>query len=769
MSNSQHHVEAAGQHGPQQRETDLEQVYVTRLYDRLDVLRGRTAEQLHEVLRRGSAGTHQARSERDALATAHGERLAQLSAVEHGLCFGRLDRGDGSRFYVGRVGLSDDDYEAMLVDWRAPVARPFYSATPAAPDGAVLRRHIRTRGRSVVAVDDDPLDLAALDQTARQSLNGEAALLASLADDRTGRMADIVATIQVEQDRIIRSDLSGVLVVQGGPGTGKTVVALHRVAYLLYTHRHRLARRGVLVVGPNPTFLHYIDQVLPALGETEVLLSTVGRLFPGVVATGTEPAPVAAVKGDPRMAAVVRAAVRNRQWIPDRSLSVTVDGDVLRLDRATCERARGRARRSRQPHNQARPIFEREILTALARQMAGRSVRGALDGADLADLRTELAEEPAVRVALDRMWPRLSPQRLLVELYASAKRLFAATTGFTEAERALLHRESAPDGPNWTPADVPLLDEAAELLGDDSAGPTSAAHQAEREWREQVAYARQVLDNLALDEVIHINPELLADQYRGAPARETVAERAEADRTWTFGHVIVDEAQELSPMAWRMLMRRCPGRSMTVVGDLAQSAGPAGARSWAELLDPHAAGHWRLERLTLNYRTPVEIMAVAADVLASVDPTCQPPVSVRSGGTTPWSSRVGPDGLAAELARVLVTETAALSGGRLAVLAPDSRLTEVAEAVAAALPDASVGYGQASLDAPVAVLSVAEAKGLEFDGVVVVEPADMLDASPRGGADLYVALTRATRRLGVVHTGELPVVLAGCQPLVRPA
>src|SRR3954470_17244521 len=266
-----------------------EQAYVAVLYARLDELRERTGRALDSVRRQEATGTHQNRSERDSFATLHEDRLAQLWAVEAGLCFGRLDRVEGDRLYIGRLGLSDDEQEQLLVDWRTPAAQAFYRATALHPEGVVRRRHLRTKAREVLGVDDEVLDLTAVSEADRATLNGEAALLAALSASRTGRMGDIVATIQAEQDRVIRSELDGVLVVQGGPGTGKTAVALHRAAYLLYTYRQQLEKRGVLVVGPNSPFLNYISQVLPSLGETGVLLNTVGELYPGLKAVGSEP------------------------------------------------------------------------------------------------------------------------------------------------------------------------------------------------------------------------------------------------------------------------------------------------------------------------------------------------------------------------------------------------------------------------------------------------------------------------------------------------
>src|SRR5215216_5421057 len=464
-------------------ELEQEQAYVSMLYRRLDTLRERAQAELERALRYEGGGNVQAQVDRDAFVARHGGRLAQLAAAEHGLCFGRLDRADGSHLYIGRLGLLDDDREPLLVDWRAPAAQPFYRATWANRDGVVRRRHLRTRGREVLGIEDDVLDLESLSDAERDDLSGEAALLAGLTASRTGRMADIVATIQDEQDRIIRAGLGGVLVVQGGPGTGKTAVALHRAAYLLYTHRQRLSRRGVLVVGPNPTFLRYIEQVLPSLGETDVLLSTVGGLFPGVEAAAEEPLEVAAVKGDPRMVEVLAAAITDRQRVPDEDVVVEVGGQRLVLDRATAERARERARATGEPHNQARTTVRREVVEALTDQL-------------VAALTRELPGHPAVRSALDRFWPKLTAQRLVGDLLTSAERLATAGAALEPAERDLLRRPAPAGGDPaiaWTLADVPLLDEAAALLGDDGARARRAEDRQAEQDRAELAYAREVL------------------------------------------------------------------------------------------------------------------------------------------------------------------------------------------------------------------------------------------------------------------------------------
>jgi len=746
------------------------------LYGRLDDLRNRASGRLANVLRE-TGGTHQARSEREVFSVMYAQQLSQFDAAENGLCFGRLDFHNGERRYIGRIGIHDDsgDYKQLLMDWRADAARPFYLATAASPADVRRRRHIKTRGRTVVSVDDEILDLAAADPARHEGLTGESALLAALSASRTGRMRDIVETIQAEQDHIIRSDLAGVLVVQGGPGTGKTAVALHRAAYLLYTYRRQLTKRGVLVIGPNATFLRYIGQVLPSLGETSVLLSTVAELYPGLHAIGGEPPATAAIKGRLAMAGVVAAAVRDRQQVPARPVEVLVDREALRLTPAVCARARERARRSRRPHNQARQVFARELTEALTQQLAARigaNVLGEgnlLSQADLDDMRRELRAEESVRALIERLWPILTPQQLLAELFSSEDRLASAAPRLAKAERAALLRD--PDS-DWTPADVPLLDEAAELLGEDGRAARAAA---ERRRRSEEDYARGVLDILSRD--LEDDPEILmgadlVDASRLAERQEdeeylTAAERAAGDRTWAFGHVIVDEAQELSEMAWRMLMRRCPSRSMTIVGDIAQTGSLAGAASWASVLDRYQGDRWRLAGLTINYRTPAEIMAVAADVLAAIDPALDLPRSVRDTGFVPWRLGAAPGDLVDRLAEAAAKQAARRGDGQLGVIVPADRLDELGKAVVAAVPGATVGE-HSELERPVVVLTVEQAKGLEFDTVLIGDPAGILAESPRGHSDLYVALTRATQRLGVVYSGELPAVLDRLHPVDDP-
>ncbi|WP_051338519.1 HelD family protein [Streptomyces flavidovirens] len=742
-------------------EFQKEQEFITGLYARLDELRDHAEAAVHTALTQVGAG-HQEKLERDVLVAEQSGLLAAFNAGENGLCFGRLDFQDGRQYHMGRIGIrqNDADRTPLVVDWRADVARPFYLATGYSPMGLRRRRHITTEGRNVTALHDEILDLTDTTRTGHEGSAADTVLLAALDAARSGRMHDIVQTIQAEQDRIIRASHQGVLVVEGGPGTGKTVVALHRAAYLLYAYRDLLARRGVLIVGPNPAFLAYIGEVLPSLGETGVLLATVGELFPGVAATGTDTAAATEVKGRAAMADALARFVRDHQSVPDPWIEIEHDDGTLFLDRAMAEDARAAARQTGLPHNLARPHFAFRIIDALTEQLADRIGADPYGGPnflgpdDLAQLGKAIALSDDVHAAIDQLWPPLTPQRLVTEFLADPAHL-------PGIDAELIRR----DGGAWTPADVPLLDEAAELLGqDDSAA--RAAEEAERQQR--IAYAQGVLDvayasrtyefediDDEKSEVLGahdiVDAERMAERHEEADHRST-AERAAADRTWAFGHIIVDEAQELSAMTWRLLMRRCPTRSMTLVGDPAQTGDAAGCDSWQQILQPYVGDRWEHTRLGVNYRTPAEIMEVAAGVRRAEDPAFEPPGSVRSTGTRPLAHAADPDGLARTVART-VAELASAEG-RLAVVAP----TALHEELAAALPGASHGPAP-DLTRPVVLLDPRQAKGLEFDTVVVVEPGQILAGSPRGTNDLYVALTRATQQLAVVHTGALPECL----------
>ena len=738
-----------------------EQAAVDRRYARLDEMRAQTAERLRRTRRVGPSGSPQNRSERDAFATLYEDRLAQLDAVEQRLTFGRLDMEDGSTRYVGRIGLTDPDHAVLLTDWRAPAAQPFYRATAAQPDGVVRRRHLVTRGRVVTGLEDEVLDLDAVasGETDVATLAGEGALLAALAGARTGRMGDIVATIQAEQDAVIRSDLAGALVVQGGPGTGKTAVALHRAAYLLYAHRRTLERSGVLLVGPSRVFLRYIDQVLPSLGETGVVTTTLAELFPGVRADGSEPDAVAEVKGRAVWREILARAVRQRQGVRLPAREVSLDGHVVRIEPRDVADAAARARRTGQPHNLARATFVRDMLGRLAQQYVTQlafPVPPDERGEVIEDLRTTRD----VRVALNLAWMPLTPQRLLESLFARPERLEAAAPELSAAERAALAR---PAGSPWTPADVPLLDEAAELLGEDDQADRAQAAEEARRRQADLEFARDVLTTSGAGAMV--SAELLVDRFTHTGPLLTTAERAAADRTWTYGHVIVDEAQELSAMAWRMLVRRVPTRSMTIAGDLAQTSTAAGARSWEAMLSPVLGQSWRLAELTVNYRTPAEVADAAQAVAEAAGLPTSPLTSARQVPGSLVVDRVSDleAGVVAHAAAALdLLGPAADGAGRVAVIAAPDRVAGLRRALARSAVAGALEAGS-FLDARLAVLTPRAAKGLEFDVVVLAEPAEV--ALDGGTGDLYVALTRPTRALHVVAAGDLPAGL----PVPTPA
>ncbi|MFE0488711.1 HelD family protein [Streptomyces griseoaurantiacus] len=738
-----------------------EQEFIDDLYVRVDRLRGATETAVEDALAQGSIPM-QARLERDITVAERSGLLAALNAVDGSLCFGRIDTSSGTAHHIGRLGLRADDAERtpVLVDWRAPVARPFYLATGHTPMGLRRRRHIGTDGRRVTELHDEILDLADTERTGHEDPTGDAVLLSALNSARTGRMSDIVQTIQADQDRIIRAPHRGVLVVEGGPGTGKTAVALHRAAYLLYEHRELLARRAVLIVGPNPAFLGYIGEVLPALGETGVLLATVGELFPGVRATAVDGPRAAAVKGGLAMAEALARAVADRQALPDPVLTIAHDREVLLLDDGLVRVARERTRAAKLPHNAAREHFEGYILNTLTDMVAERIGTDPFDGtnlldpSDLTQIRDELADNPEVWSAIDRLWPVLTPQRLVADFLAAPEDHLSAEDA--DAVRRPVTRA-------WTPADVPLLDEAAELLGEDD---RVVRARAERERAAQVSYAQGVLDmsyasrTYEFEDKEEGDPESsevlsahdIIDAERFAERQEeddhrSAAERAAADRTWAFGHIVVDEAQELSPMAWRLLMRRSPTRAMTLVGDPAQTAEEGGVGSWSDILEPYVGDRWEHTRLGVNYRTPAEIMDLAAAVVRAQDPAFEPPESVRSTGERPWIRRVASDELPGAVEKAVAELTP--SEGRLAVIAPRG----LHRSLAARLPGVTAG-AEPDLTHTVVLLDPRQAKGLEFDAVLVVEPGHY------GTSDLYVALTRATQRLGILHTGDLPAGLS---------
>lgn len=734
-----------------------EREYVAGLYARLEELREEKRRQLAQVRRAGAVGTMQNISERDAFAALYEDRLAQLDAVDDRLVFGRLDLDSGEAQYIGRIGLTTEDLQRLMVDWRAPEAGHFYQATAFDRQGVRRRRHLILQGREVKAIEDDVLDAGML--TDNDSLQGEGALLAALNSKRTGRMSDIVSTIQSEQDRIIRSSISGAVVVQGGPGTGKTAVALHRAAYLLYTHRDRLKSAGVLLVGPSSSFMKYIERVLPSLGETGVVMASVGRLMPGINAVPEADADVAAIKGRLDMAAIVANAVSNRMRVPAQNRILEVDGRKLTLTPRQVRRARERARATGKPYNEARVTFVKILLRELTEQMTELVEAGSLgNNADRSYLAEDVRTARDVRIALNLCWMPMTPEKLISDLFSKPEILEFCTPNLTPAQRALLQRSA--DAP-WTESDVPLLDEAAELLGELDPAAGRGLAQQEHDRARDLANAKQTLVNM---EAAGVDPlmsaEELAEQNREQEARQTAAERATSDRTWAFGHIVVDEAQELSPMQWRLLVRRCPLKSFTIVGDIAQTSSVAGANSWQGALAPMFGDRWQLEELTVNYRTPSQIAEAAVRMANAAGLVVSAPKAVREGRWSPIIDEVDPGVVVSRLVEVLPEEIDALDGGLLAVIADGDLLPEATSALRAVY-GRRIGTGAGSYEQDIVVISPREAKGLEFDGVVVLEPSVMLNHEHGKVGDLYVAMTRATQRLRLIASQPVPAGIAG--------
>ncbi|NEB82085.1 AAA family ATPase [Streptomyces sp. SID14478] len=668
----------------------------TLLTERLSTARAQRASVLKAPAE--SAGEQH---EREIAAERLAKEIGRLEGAEQGLVFGRVDWTDGTALRIGRIGLhTEEDELPLLVDWRANAARPFYEATPVHPMDLRRRRHLRLEERTVVSVSDELLDGST---PTDEDVVGDGPLTEALSARRTGTMQAAVATLQAEQDEIVRSAHRGVTVVQGGPGTGKTVVALHRAAYVLYAFP-RAAEEGVLVVGPNARFLDYISQVLPSLGENDVDLATCRELA-GVSTDTADPFDTARLKGSSDLAAALADVLRAHQ-APAGDFTVRVGQEPVGLPEKEVAAARDAALAAAPGHNPARQVFKELLVDAVtdamqrdmgdlleqidaeAEQMTGlnldrftgaaqRRAEGAEAGPvhelDLDAIRADLLDDAAVDRAVEDLWPRLVPADLVTALLTDAGALAEGLPLLTAQERSLLLR--GPDDP-WTDADVPLLDEAAHLVD-------------------------------------------------GPPAR-------------TYGHVVVDEAQELTAMQWRMIVRRCPGRAMTLVGDFAQAGPVATARDWKEALSPHVGPRFKLHNLTVSYRTTQEILESVRDLLTRIAPDQKPTRSLRSG-ESPRTVTTPADGAVTAVDGELRAQAAAHPGELLAVVCADSRVGEL------------TAHGIAD---HARIVPASEARGLEFDGVVVLNPEEIIAARPGGDRDLYVALTRATKRLCTVTTQQ---------------
>ncbi|HEY5439228.1 MAG TPA: UvrD-helicase domain-containing protein [Acidimicrobiales bacterium] len=764
-----------------EREIKEEQVFLDLALKALDHMRdeARSLRDSAAVANMRGAGDL---VERDVVMGTALHRLDQLAIGDQPLFFGRIDYvpdddGRSDDYHVGRLAVSDDQLNPLVIDWRAPVAEAFYRATGVEPLGLSRRRHVAIHGHDVTSVEDEyfadangDIDLPEDEMRSATeeglvdgglALGGPGALLAALGRARTGRMGDIVATIQGEQDRIIRNPLAGVLLVQGGPGTGKTAVALHRAAYLLFTHRATLERQGVLVVGPNPLFLNYIENVLPSLGESGVTLSTISGLVTNVEILGRDTEPVDQLKGDLRMSKVLAKALRTRQRTLKDDVEIPIGRAIVVLRAKYTQEVVDRARRRPGNHNQRRSAVGRELANRLANEYYERFVREGIDEVNAVGELAELIRATTqFRYVLERIWPRLSGQELLHDLFGAPALLRAAGRGMlSDDEIDLLYRprSSSFDEVKWTKADAALIDEARVLLG-----PL-------RRPRPAVKIAESgILDGIDLDSYAgDVRAAALREAQRLAPVQSTELDEAEFV---TYGHIVIDEAQDLSPMELRVLKRRDLTGSMTIVGDMGQATTASSSASWnavLEILEPRRAPT-RVD-LTVSYRTPEEVLDFAAPTLLAATPDLEPPRPVRRAGHVPTIDQVGPENFAHTLVEITRREVEAVAPGRIAVIVTGERVDEVVGILRSKGLDAIDPREQESkgLGADLVVLAAEGANGLEFDGVVVVEPIQIASrgakgrttVTPRGLRTLYVAMTRPTRRLAIVAAEALPDTL----------
>ena len=621
------------------------------------------------------------------------ERIKALADLSHTpLFFGRLDylhtTQEGQSFYIGRRHVHDAAGDPMVIDWRAPVSQPFYRASKKDPQDVGLRRRFGYTGGELTAYEDEHLSDPAEAETTSKLLQAE------IERPRVGPMRDIVATIQPEQDEIVRSDLSGTVCVQGGPGTGKTAVGLHRVAYLLYAHRERLARTGTLVIGPNRSFLHYIEQVLPALGELEVQQATVDDLVGHVEVRGEDAAATAVVKGDARMAQVLRRAVRAHVTLPTEPLMVVRGSRRWRVPAYELEEI-------------VRELLDRDIRYGAARDALPQRIAHAVlvrmeQAGEAPDDRVQdaVARNAAVKAVVKEVWPLVDPAKLVLRLLGDAEFLAEHAAGLlTEDEQKLLlwtKPYRSVKSAKWSAADAVLIDEAKDLV----------------------------------------------------------------ERTHSLGHAVLDEAQDLSPMQYRAVGRRCTTGSATVLGDLAQGTTPWATESWAQALGHLGKSDAVVEELTAGFRVPREVIAYASRLLPHMSPGLAAVSSVREnpGSLTIRSSSSPDEDVVAACVESLERE------GSIGLIAADARIAPLAEALeAAGLPYLSPGE-ETTTESRLTLVPASLAKGLEYDYVVLDEPAAVVDGEPderTGLRRLYVALTRAVSGLTVIHSAPLPEQLDG--------
>ncbi len=722
-----------------EHEVAQEQAFVDRVYVQL-ATSARAAQQLaREGYERGRLGHEGGLVERDAMVFQAAKRIAELDAAHEGLVFGRLDLRpelDTEPRYVGRIGLRDENRDSLLIDWRAPAAAVFYQATAAEPHAVVRRRVLRCLGPKVTGVEDELLDPESPGAETLPII-GEGALMAQLSRARDRSMHSIVATIQAEQDKAIRAPAKGVVTISGGPGTGKTVVALHRAAFLLYTDRRRYERGGVLVVGPSGVFMRYIERVLPSLGETAVALRSLGEVVDGVRATRHDEPAVADVKGSERMAELVRRTARQQAPGTPEEFRVFWRDDTIVLDRGVLGRLR-RQLMSQGRRNRQLPRVAHTLLDAMWRQVRGE--RGRERGREA--FNEDMLSDPRFMDFAVGWWPPLDAPTVLGWL-RDPELLARVADGLLSAEEQLLLSKSWAGEPTLAVEDVPLIDELRYALGD-----VPARTEDERDLDDTLSAAEGGVDMQEL---------MTAADREYAPTGRAWAPPSHRIEDDPFAHVLIDEAQDLTPMQWRMVGRRGRTASWTIVGDPAQSSWPVpeeSAVARAAALEGKVVHEFHL---STNYRNSSEIYDHAAAYAARVGLDADLPTAVRSTGEEPRVVTGSTD--LEEATREAVTDLAARVAGTVGIVVPVARRSEVNGWLASwsELADDAAG-ARAAVDSRVTpsgedrvvVLTGLDTKGLEFDGIVVVAPQEIEDESVTGRATLYVVLTRATQLLTTV-------------------
>ncbi|MFN8015635.1 MAG: AAA family ATPase [Acidimicrobiia bacterium] len=760
---------------------ESEQKYIDQAYSHLDELRQKAQAIEDGFVDVGRGGTHQAKYEKDAAISLARTRIANLNIGGQPLCFGRLDLEEENAIegqttaYIGRLAVSGADQEPLVIDWRAPVAEPFYRATPLDPLGVIRRRHFHMNERKIIRIDDEIFDEESADKN-KLNVVGEAALLSAVSRKRTGRMGDIVATIQGEQDMAIRAPLNNVLIVTGGPGTGKTAVALHRAAYLLFTHRQSLSNSGVLLVGPSKTFLRYIDEVLPSLGEDDVYLRTISTLRTSEKVSIIDNRKTAALKGDLRMMSVMKNAMRDREHPLPKPHEVWIDGYRLVLTPRNTAHMISVVSSREGTHNAKRSMFVKMVLRELIKQYEKLLVQAyngssrKLDDSSrpssiakvvdpevakilsekrhapeewVESLEDRLRHNDEVKKAIERMWPVLSGAQLYYDLCSFEALISSASKNILEeSEQKVLKKQRVDSIENvqWTDADLPLIDECDSLCG-----PVSHARGKKKQssYNSDVENASRVIGELGLSG--YMTAAELAQRYN---LNETNTGESANDEIRTFGHILIDEAQDLTPMQWRMVARRAQPMSMTIVGDFAQASLPGACKDWnevTEILNGVSRSNPQSVLLSVNYRTPSEVMDLAHDIMREVSPELAQTDAVRETGMAPYveKSTNPKDRIKSYI------DKAKSVGGTIVVISHEDNHEELSQMLSEYQASAEASM---AIDAPVAILKASDAKGLEFDHVVVHDPHQIVGdvRRPSGWKSLFVTCTRATQTLSVL-------------------